>query len=361
VNDDNATLVEWKVKTGDAIKSGDTVCVVETTKTTWDVPAETDGVIVEIVAAPGDVVDVGGLLCHLAGGDGVAAIASAAATAPTTAPASVRATDAAIATATRLGVDLRDVKATGVIRESDVLRHLDQKPATVSATSVAPANSILASAAQRALIRSLRSGIESCIPTFIAVDADVAATAKALVEFSESADVMIGIAEAIVWAAVRMLSEFPEINGFFDPQHQATVLRKNVNLGLATDVDGQLIVPVIREAETLSMIDLAERMQEAYFSAMRHELGSRDVAEPTFSVSNLLPYGVSDFVPLIGHRQAATLGLCKGPMHGETPVRICMAYDHQVLAGGRAARFLNRIIDIVAGPDLMQHLLPPTN
>jgi 2-oxoisovalerate dehydrogenase E2 component (dihydrolipoyl transacylase) len=155
----------------------------------------------------------------------------------------------------------------------------------------------------------------------------------------------------IVKAAVEGLKEHPILNSVWDGDR--IVLRRQINVGIAVDLEeGALIVPVIRDADELNIVGLTRRMDDVVKRARARQLGTEDVSAGTFTVNNPGALGSVASTPIINHPQAAILqaeAVVKRPVVVDDAIAIQnmmnleVSFDHRVLDGGAALRFLNAV------------------
>ena len=168
--------------------------------------------------------------------------------------------------------------------------------------------------------------------------------------FAEREGVKLTYLPFIVQAAVAALKENPVLNSVWDGDR--IVLRKGINVGIAVDLEDALIVPVIPGADELNLTGLARRIEEAVKRARSGQLGPDDVSGGTFTVNNPGSLGSVASAPIINHPQAAILqaeAIVKRPVvvNDAIAIRSMMnlevSFDHRVLDGGAALRFLNAV------------------
>ncbi|QIN81842.1 2-oxo acid dehydrogenase subunit E2 [Rubrobacter tropicus] len=168
--------------------------------------------------------------------------------------------------------------------------------------------------------------------------------------FLEREGVKLTYLPFIVKAAVEALGENPVLNSVWDGDR--IVLRKKINVGIAVDLDGALIVPVVPDADELNITGLARRVDAAVKRARAGKLGTEDVSGGTFTVNNPGSLGSVASTPIINHPQAAILqaeAIVKRPVVLDDAIAIRsmmnleVSFDHRILDGGAALKFLNAV------------------
>ena len=169
-------------------------------------------------------------------------------------------------------------------------------------------------------------------------------------EFESREGIKLTYLPFIVKAAVESLKEHPVLNSTWDGDR--IVMRKRTNVGVAVDLEDGLIVPVIRDADELNTLGLARKIDDLVRRARTKQLSPEDVSDGTFTVNNPGALGSVVSVPIINHPQAAILSadaIVKRPLviNDAIAVRSMMnlevSFDHRVLDGGVALRFLNAV------------------
>jgi 2-oxoisovalerate dehydrogenase E2 component (dihydrolipoyl transacylase) len=169
--------------------------------------------------------------------------------------------------------------------------------------------------------------------------------------FAEREGVKLTYLPFIVKAAVENLKEQPVLNSVWDGDR--IVLRRQISVGIAVDLEeGALIVPVIRDADELNVVGLARRIDDVVKRARAKQLGTEDISGGTFTVNNPGALGSVASTPIINHPQAAILQaetVVKRPVVVNEAIAIRsmmnleVSFDHRVLDGGIALRFLNSV------------------
>jgi pyruvate dehydrogenase E2 component (dihydrolipoamide acetyltransferase) len=158
------------------------------------------------------------------------------------------------------------------------------------------------------------------------------------------------LTDLVIRAAVLALGEHPALNATLEGDHFQ--VHPEVHIGLAVDAEDGLIVPVVRDAQTLDLMAVAERTRELAERARHNDLRSEELRGGTFTVTSLGPLGVDFFTPIINPPQVAILGIgrtfSKLILSGErvserTSMYLNLSFDHQVVDGAPAARFLQSV------------------
>ena len=164
----------------------------------------------------------------------------------------------------------------------------------------------------------------------------------------------------IMFVVSRVLMEFPDINASF--KDNMLTRHQHVNLGLAVARGDGLLVPNLKHCEGLSLAEIALGTQEMVEAVRSGKVEKQDLSGGTFTITNLGPYGITEFSPIINQPELAILGICEmvdTPVvrNGEIVIRpimnLCLTADHRVIDGVMAARFLRRIAQILENPYIL--------
>ncbi|WP_426752597.1 dihydrolipoamide acetyltransferase family protein [Myxococcus sp. Y35] len=398
-------LVKWHVKEGDSVKEDQVLAEVMTDKATVTVPAPKAGRVVKTHGKEGDMAKVHQLLVTLevegdvpvqAGGHG-AATASEAPTPVAAAPASggngagapVSATKVLATPVTRRmarehGLDLAAIAGTGPqgrVTKADVVAALEggQKnvvaaPAAQQARPAAPAVSSGA-ADERIPLRGLRKKIAEKMvrskftaPHFAfveEVDATelVALRARLNAQLAAAGDnTKLNYLPFIIKATVAALKKFPHLNANFDEAAQELVVRGEYNIGMAAATPDGLTVAVVKNADRLTLAELARETARLGAAARDRKLKMEELTGGTFTISSLGQSGGLFATPIINHPEVGILGvhrLKKRPavVGDQVVVRdmmnLSLSCDHRVIDGSVAADFTYEIIKYLEKPDLL--------
>jgi pyruvate dehydrogenase E2 component (dihydrolipoamide acetyltransferase) len=166
-------------------------------------------------------------------------------------------------------------------------------------------------------------------------------------------------------AAVAALKEHPRLNASLDMAAREIIIKHHYHIGVAVDTDRGLLVPVVRDVDRKSILDLARELPELARRTREGEVGLEEMSGGTFTITNIGPIGGTAFSPIINYPQCAILGLAKGALkpvirktagggHKTEPrlmLPIMLGFDHRLADGADAARFVNRIVDGFRSPE----------
>lgn len=421
-----ATISRWLKKEGDHVASGETLVELETDKVTVEVPALKAGVLVRRAKAEGDVVAVNDVLGELDDTMAVAAAAPSAAAPtpaaetlpPAPTPAAVaapapahpaeepKASPAARRLATEEGVGLATVAGTGrggVISKPDVVEHLAAATtstlpavatpvtAPVSSPATSPAPTARPSAATPApapaaaktpaagAVRETREKMSTRrrriaehlleaqhatahLTTFNEIDLTAVESLRARIKerIEKEHGVRLSMMPFFVKAACIALKHFPVVNAKVDGDH--IQYHHYVNMGIAVASDAGLVVPNLKDADQMGILDIARAIVATAKKARDGKLTMDDLTGGTFTITNGGVFGSLISTPIINFPQAGILGLHKvqeRPMvvNGEIVPRpmmyVALSYDHRIIDGQQAVLFLVKLKELMEDPALM--------
>ena len=375
---EEGTVAEWTAEVGDAIAPGDEVVSVETDKIANEVEIQIGGILRRKVAEVGEVLPVGALLGVVAenGVDDAAidafiesfqsnrkAKAVPAPAKPVQASTARRAESSdsvsprALKLAEEKGIDIALVPGTGRggrVMRGDVLAYLRQGgPAAATGT---PQRDVAEDAApepmssmRKIVAKRLTESYTTTPHFFTTVSVDMT-DLLALRQEWKAQGAQYSVTDFITKAVVAALGESPDVNASTDGQ---SILRhKSVHLGLAVALDEGLIVPVIRNADQLSLADLHERAAGLVDKAHAKRLTLDDIGGGTFTISNMGMLDVENFTAIINPGEGAILAVssvietpivrCRG-VAIRSVMKMTLSSDHRLIDGATAARFINAI------------------
>jgi pyruvate dehydrogenase E2 component (dihydrolipoamide acetyltransferase) len=391
-----ATVVGWLKKEGDPIRKDEIVVTIESEKASQDVEALTDGVLYKIVAQVGEVVPVNTPLAIIRlPQDTVADLRPydssspapdnrsddqpVAATAPSNANGVIKSSPLARKLAESRGIDLAAIPSGsgpgGRIVEQDVLAFCEamaskseiEKPVVRkfedSCTAItAPEDKRipLSSIRQRTIAR-LRQSKDNTIPVTSVTEMDltdlVALYRQVKPVWQTAQHTSVTLNAFFVKAVALALRRYEILNSTF--AESEIVVKNSINIGLATYINDGLYVPVIRSADTLSVLTIANVISDFVQKIEQKSLLPEDMADGTFTITNVGPFDVLFSTPIIFYPQVAILGigkLCERPVFvGEQIVKrqLChfsLTYDHRVVDGVPAASFRKALKELLEQP-----------
>ncbi len=370
-------VVLWLVEEGEAVDKDQPIVQIETDKAVVEIPSPVAGVILKIAFHEGDIVKVGETLVVI--GDegeeykeeeeekkeyvGIVGEIEDKPAAKAPRPRAL-AVPAVRKLAKELGVDIGAVKGTGEggrVSEDDVRRHAEREQVS-AADAYGEVERVPIIRVRRSIARQMVRA-KSSIPHVTHMDL---ADASALVRLkSEQADeaknksIHLTYLPYIMRAAALGLLEHPYLNSSIDTEKNEIVLKKYINIGFAVETDDGLIVPVVKDVDKKSVLELAEETQRLAELCRQRKVGLSDLKGGSFSITNIGSIGGIYSTPIINHPEAANLGVGKirrmpAAVDGEIGVidgvHLSLSFDHRILDGARAARFTNTVIEYIENP-----------
>ena len=394
-----ATVAKWMKGAGEAVAADEPIVELETDKVTLEVPSPVNGVLSDIVASEGATVEVDALLGMVKEGAAAtttpapkpAAIAPEAA-APTPAPATKSAPVAAalapsgaagmLSPAVRKLVEENNLNPNAVsgtgkdgrLTKADVQKAIASGSAKMTTASSAPAPAKAGPRAsdareERVPMSRLRRMIAgrlkeaqntaAMLTTFNEVDmsAVMALRSEYKDDFEKQHGARLGFMGFFVRAVIRGLQEFPAVNAEI---HGDDIIYKNFyNIGVAVGTPQGLVVPVVRDAQDLSLADIEKQVTDYGLRARDGKLTPADMAGGSFTISNGGVYGSLMSTPILNPPQSGILGMHKiqkrpiaiGDKVEVRPMMyLALSYDHRIIDGREAVSFLVRVKDSIEDP-----------
>ena len=400
-------IVRWLVKEGDEVKEGQPLVEVETDKALAEIPSPRTGVILKIMAKGKEIVKVGQVIVVIGEkGEAVAAPSPPSRpksvgvvgeleeapeeAAPSTArvapakPAFVSehalATPAVRALARELGVDINQVQGSGAegrVLEKDVRQAAEGKAKPKPAEEMKETKKVrkydFYGPVERIPLRGVRRSIAKAMVKSKYTAPHVSAMDQADItelwqirekekKVAETKGIKLTLLPFIIKAVIAGLTEHPYLNAMLDDETEEIILKKYINIGLATDTPEGLMVPVLKLAKEKSIFEIAQEMFQLSEKARNRKIDLADLKGGTFTITN---YGAVRGIygtPIINYPEVAILGVGKiqempVAQEGKVVVRkilpLSLSFDHRVVDGAEAARFLNTIIVRLEDPDLI--------
>jgi pyruvate dehydrogenase E2 component (dihydrolipoamide acetyltransferase) len=359
------TIVRWLKREGDTVRVGEPLLEVLSDKATIEVEAADSGTLLRIFKEEGAEVPVTEVIAWIGEPGEAAPREQPAPAGPRSMEERVRITPAARRLAGQRGVDIRGVKGTGPegrITLEDVER--------ASASAAPPASSraprVRSSEPLKGIRKVIAERLTASARTVPHVTLTAVIDAGPLVELKErlapggDPAVRPTVSDFLLKAAARVLSEQPAINSsLVDDRH---VVYGEVNIGLAVDTERGLLVPTIYGADRQPLAAIARARQEAVDRIRASRQTAEDLANGTFTISNLGMFGIRHFTAIINPPQAAILAvgeIYRAPrVEGERVVaglqmEVSLTVDHRIADGADAARFLGRLRELLQEPGWM--------
>jgi pyruvate dehydrogenase E2 component (dihydrolipoamide acetyltransferase) len=419
-------IVKWLVKEGDIVREDQPMVEVMTDKATVEIPAPRAGKILKLNAKEGETVKVGSVLVIIEelgeakpesqktppsapprhgegsspfplreGGQGVRSEATATTVAappppsPTAAPAQrVLATPATRKLARELGVDIAQIRGTGPggrvtdedVRRFAAARTAPQPPPPSPAPTPSPAAPAFAPSAvvtdrreERIPLRGIRKRIaehmhqsKTTAAHFTYVDevdmTELIQLREQMKPLAEQKGVKLTYLPFIVKASVAALKEMPILNASIDEAKGEIVIKKYYNIGIATATDEGLIVPVIKDADRKSLLEIAMEIERLAKAAREGKIALSDLQGGTFTITSLGALGGLFATPIINYPEVAILGIHeikKRPVVRDNQIVIrdimyvSLSFDHRLIDGDVGARFCKKIISYLENPKLL--------
>lgn len=409
------TLMKWLVKEGENIEEGQSVAEVETDKVTTEIPSPRTGVVSELKAEEGDVINVGDVFITIdtsgevdeidkkeesvekkeiveeetAGVVGEV-IASSEEIPPSTEeivlskkPEKVKvlATPVARKMAKDLGVDIRKVKGTGPngrVMKEDIIKAKDAMMKSKEESKISQIQyeeSILVEdeRIERIPLTRIRKTIAEqmtlsrfTIPHTTAMDEiDVTELYEFRKKYKDiliEEEVKLTFLPFIIKGVIAVLKELPEFNSSLDEENDELKLKHFYHIGIATDTDRGLMVPVLRDGDKKSIVEIAKEIEDLSSRAKNNQIELHELKGSTFTITNYGSIGGYFGIPIINYPESAILGvgrIVKKPIVKDDEIVIArvlplsLSYDHRIIDGASGARFLNLLSELLKNPEML--------
>jgi pyruvate dehydrogenase E2 component (dihydrolipoamide acetyltransferase) len=409
---EEGTILEWYVKEGDQVKVGDPVVQMETDKVVADIPSSKNGVITALHGNPGDVIRVGAPLMEIEvdgkeqisstarhsstepiveGEDAAAVVGTMEVAGNEAAPlassseglASERgqseperkalATPVARALAKEMGIDINVVPGSGPsgrVKREDILQYGSDmaaepvKDASMESSdndvTYQPLTQIRKTIA-RNMLNSKRNTVHMSLFEEVEISALKVVIAKYKPLYAEKG-VKLTYLPFIVKAVALALKHHPQLNSQIDTENNRMILYNRCHIAIAVDAPDGLVVPVIRDADRISLFEVASQIGRLAEKARNRKLTLEEMKEGSFSITSFGSIGGIFATPVINYPQAGILGIgriMKTPIvKGDEIVighimPLSLSVDHRIVDGGETARFLSRVMGYLSDPLLM--------
>lgn len=403
-----AEIVEWLVKAGDTVKLDQPVVRVETDKAIVEIPSPVAGRVSEVRFQPGQTVKVGEVLvvydAPQARNDNAqksnsrteyvqaattqqAAVSPASANGTAGAKKRVLAAPAVRKLAFELDIELADVTpsaANGRVTMDDVRAHAERAkdvnvgpPLARVPVPTSPAPAVRAMPVftpgepdLREPLTGLRKRIAEhmerswrIIPHATAFDetdaSELVALRRALLPAAEKRGTRLTYMPLLIKLLIPLLKEFPIFNASLDEEKREIIYHRSYHLGVAAASPEGLLVPVLRDADRLSILEIAARLEKLIEGAKKRALALNELSGSTFTLNNVGSFGGSSGTPIINHPEVAILAVGRieekavvreGNIFVQPRMPLALSFDHRLIDGALAGAFLARFKELVENP-----------
>jgi 2-oxoisovalerate dehydrogenase E2 component (dihydrolipoyl transacylase) len=368
-------IIKWLVKEGDTVKEDQPLVEVMTDKVNVQIPSPRTGKVSRILVREGEVAKVGQTIIVIEEeGSTTESVqhveekrqelpshSAESISSPAQLTQNVIATPATRRLARELGVDITKVKGTGPggrITDDDV---------RMAASSLTVEKQVQHEQEERIPLRGIRKLIAERMVLSKQVSAhvthvdevdmtDVVFLREAFKGSAEKRGVKLTYLPIIIKALVPALKEFPYMNASVDVSSGNIILKKYYHIGIATDTEQGLVVPVVRDVDKKDIFQIASEIEKLAERARQGQLTLEEVRGSTFTITNIGTIGGLFATPVINQPEVAILGLhkiTKRPVVREDRVEVrymmylSLSFDHRIIDGAYAARFTTRLVEIL--------------
>jgi pyruvate dehydrogenase E2 component (dihydrolipoamide acetyltransferase) len=412
-----AELISWRVKPGDVVTTSSILAEMQTDKALVEVPSPWPGTVSELCGKPGDIMKVGKPLVRYAVGG--AAPASAAAKGPACVSASVAAgvpeadgdqgtvvgtmsgtlsvsdrfarkpehtaaapvpgkalaTPAVRRIAREMGIDINKVAGTGHsgrVTAADVHGFAGGASKTGIAPRAAAApmplspmdkdgvsQRIAFRGVRRKIAESLERSVKTAVHFTVVDEADVTELDRKRREYSKVVGQKLSMMPFIMAAICHALRKHPSLNANVDDANSEILIKGVINLSIAVDTDSGLMVPVVRNADQCTLVDLANQVKVLAGRCRDRTISREESLGGTFTLSNVGSYGGMFATPIINYPEVAILAAGRtkesvlvkdGRFYAGLVLPLSLSCDHRVVDGAEGARFLNTVVGLLEDP-----------
>ncbi|MCK9340896.1 MAG: 2-oxo acid dehydrogenase subunit E2 [Synergistaceae bacterium] len=414
---EEGTILEWYVKDGDKVKVGDPLVQMETDKVVADIPSPKNGVIVALHGKPGDVIQVGAPLAEIevegsghvstavkedpqvaatevtvepitegedaaavvgtmevAGNDGLLAASNEGASSlkgPSEPQRKALATPVARALAKEMGIDINRVPGSGPsgrVKREDILQFdsgvvPQPKPSGATENNAAEDVTYLPlTQIRKTIARNMLHAKHNAAHMSVFEEVEISALKAVIARYKPlyaERGVKLTYLPFIVKAVAQALKHHPQLNSQIDAENNRMIVRNRRHIAIAVDAPDGLLVPVIRDADRISIFEIATQIGTLAEKARNRKLTLEEMKEGSFSITSFGSIGGIYATPVINYPQAGILGIgriMKTPIVKEDEIVIgnimplSLSVDHRIVDGGETTRFLARVMGYISDP-----------
>lgn len=384
-------LLKWHVKVGDLVREDDLLCEIETDKAVVEIPVPCSGTLVGLHAEEGATVAVGSIIATFeTNPDRVdepvqqeisPVINNRAASTPvvteSVTDATTRATPSTRKYAREMGVELNQVTGSGPkgrILRSDIDRQFSAtgEPQVGMALKVSPTNIPLTGGQRRTPLKGLRKAIAETMVRSVTIiphaTSGFSCNAERFVALRQQLQLQLGCrisyTAMVMKALIPGIRRYPFFNASIDDAKNEIVEHGDINIGFATHTDAGLMVPVIKQVDRLSLLEISNQIDRLAGLARQRKIDLADLKGGTITLSNVGSHGKHDRAgrPIVNHPEAAIIAMARiKPMPAvvgdqvvpQQTLDLVTSYDHRIIDGVYAALFMETLIGIVEEPGML--------
>ncbi|GJJ24972.1 dihydrolipoamide acetyltransferase family protein [Bacillus velezensis] len=371
----------WNKKVGDPVEKGESIASINSEKIEMEIEAPESGTLLHIKVKEGEGVPPGTPICYI--GENGEEVREKEAPAPEKAgkpqaesehiPAPkagqkrkhrVKISPVARKMAEKAGLKVDTLNGTGPggrIVKADVIKAMKTEAEPQSSVQTAQPEEKPASAMRKVIADRMHKSLQNSAQLTLTMKADITELVKWQQQLADSAKkrsgVKLTVTHFVSRAAVLALKQHPELNSSY--QEERIITYPYVHLGMAVSLENGLVVPVIRDAEKLSFLELADHISTSARRAREGNASGDDLHGSTFSITNLGGYGIEHFTPILNPPEAGILGVgasyetpaFKGDeLVKSTMLPLSLTFDHRVCDGAPAADFLKTVKALLEEP-----------
>jgi len=378
-------IIRWLKREGEAVQRGEPLLEIETDKTTVEVEARGTGILKKIIAQEGEEAPIGKIIGYIAKEDEplpeeprigvetplekpeekISSEPTKALEKPEVAER-VKASPLAKKLAEELGINISEVVGTGPggrITREDVLAFAEKKPKTKVAAEEAAEFQVVPMTSMRKAIASKMVQSKTSAPHFyVSTQVDMTESVKLrenlLPTYENETGARLSFTHMLVKAVALALVEFPQLNSTFKDENIRQW--KHVNIGIAVSLEDGLIVPVLRNADKLSLKEIVSKATDLVARAREKKLREEEFLGGTFTISNMGQFDVDSFIAIINVPETAILAtgrisdrvvVLNGGIVVRKMMTITLSADHRVVDGAYAAKFLQKVKSLLESPN----------
>lgn len=383
---EEGTLIEWLKKEGEKVKSGEVIGTIQTDKATLELEAPGSGILQGILIQGGETVPVGRPIAALlkegetlpsGWGSGVAASPPVPAEAAPALEATevrevipvaagsdrIKSSPLARKVAAAKGVDLRAISGSGpggrvVLKDVEAAASSPRAATPVAVPGPRTSRKVSMNRLRQITAKRTQESKQQVPHFYVTVEIDLERVAALRAQFEEEQSGKVSVNDFIVKATALALRDMPEVNASFEDG--SLMHHDHVSIGVAVALEDGLTVPVIHDADALSVRQIGARSKELAARARDNKLGLEELTGSTFSISNMGMLNVDGFAAIINQPNSGILAVGTASRRvvvtegDEIDIRLRMnvtgSFDHRVVDGAVGARFMNLIRDYLENP-----------